>query len=326
MLGVMARPGPSAPPLPAAITPTSVQPGGGLCMGLELAWGRLRHRWLRAFRPGYVCRMAAKRQGSCPDCPHDILDARDLKFCRNVCGYWFRPEDDRFRWRDRLGLARAGLAEVVLLTLLCLGAGLAVAGLGLWHAAFWLLLPVVAVVWFQLVFFFRDPERAIPADEGVLVSPADGTVTHVGEVEDPDFPGGRAFRISIFLSVFNVHVNRVPRSGRVVAVRYFPGCFLDARSPDCAVRNEQLWLDLEDGQSGRLLRVKQISGAVARRIVCWLKAGDQVATGERFGMIKFGSRTEVLLPAAEATDVQVKVGDRVHGGSSVLLRFKPEPV
>src|SRR5437667_6816236 len=101
-----------APPL-TALSPTSTQPGGGLCRDLELAWGRLRRAWLRRFRPGYERQMAQKRQGHCPDCPHEIIDPRDLKFYRNVCGYWFREEDDRFGWRDRLGLARAGLAELV---------------------------------------------------------------------------------------------------------------------------------------------------------------------------------------------------------------------
>src|SRR5438093_4391426 len=91
----------------------SIQPGGGFCMELELAWGRLRRAWLRRFRPGYVRRMAELRQGQCPNCPHDITDPRDLKYWRNVCGYWFRPEDDPFRWRDRLGLARMGLAELI---------------------------------------------------------------------------------------------------------------------------------------------------------------------------------------------------------------------
>src|SRR5260370_35329123 len=92
--------------------PRSIQPGGaGWCMQMELAWGRLRRAWLRRFRPGYVRRMAEKRQGQCQNCTHDIIDARDLKYYRNVCGYSFRPEDDAFRWRDRLRLARAGLAE-----------------------------------------------------------------------------------------------------------------------------------------------------------------------------------------------------------------------
>ncbi|HYT90512.1 MAG TPA: phosphatidylserine decarboxylase family protein [Gemmataceae bacterium] len=316
---------PSAPPSPP-VQPTGVQPGGGFCMSIELAWGRLRRALLRRFRPGYVRRMAEKRQGQCAGCPHDIIDPRDLKFCRNVCGYWFRPEDDRFRWRGRLGLARAGLAEVVIFSLLffSLAGGLTAAAL-LIHEAFWWPLPVLALLWLEVIYFFRDPERTIPTDEAALLSPADGTVTHVGEVDDPDFPGGRALRVSIFLSIFNVHVNRLPRSGRVVGLRYFPGAFLDARHPECAARNEQLWIDLEERQ-GRLVRVKQISGAIARRIVCWLRPGEEVRAGERLGMIKFGSRTEVLLPASADVEVKVKVGDKVKGAATVLLRLPARPL
>jgi phosphatidylserine decarboxylase len=267
--------------------------------------------------------MASKRQGRCEHCSHDIVDPRDLKFCRNVCGYWFRAEDDRFRWRDHLGLARDGLAEVVLGTLLFallafpLGAAAALV-----HGALWLPVAALVVCWLWLVSFFRDPVRRIPDDSAALLSPADGTVTHLGEVQDPDFPGGRAFRVSIFLSIFNVHVNRVPRNGRVTAVRYFRGAFLDARHAECAVRNEQLWIDLEEAGTGRPVRIKQIAGAIARRIVCRLKPGDDVGAGDRFGMIKFGSRTEVLIPAGEALDVRVKVGDKVKGGATVLLRYQ----
>jgi phosphatidylserine decarboxylase len=304
------------------VAPDCVQPGGGFCLRLELAWGRLRRAWLRRFRPGYVARMRGLRQGHCPDCPHDVLDPRDLKVWRNVCGYWFRPEDDPFRWRGRLGLARAGLAEVVLFTLLAaaLVALIAVPAV-LVHAAFWLLAVVPALLWLEVLWFFRDPERTVPADPHALVSPADGTVTYVGEVDDPDFPGGRALRVSIFLSIFNVHVNRIPRDGRVTAVRYFPGAFLDARNPESAVRNEQLWIDLEEPGSTRPVRVKQISGAVARRIVCWLKPGEEVRRGERLGMIKLGSRTDVLVAAGEPVEVKVRVGDKVKGGATALLRF-----
>jgi phosphatidylserine decarboxylase len=291
-------------------------------MTLELTWGRLRRAWLRRARPGYVRSMAEKRQGHCPSCPHDIIDPRDLKFHRNVCGYWFREEDDRFRWRGRLGLARAGLAEVVVVSclLLFLGLGLGSAAI-LVRWTFWLPVGILGVGWVGIIYFFRDPERTIPTDPQVLVSPADGTVTHVDEVSATDFPGGRARRIGIFLSIFNVHVNRAPRTARVVALRYIPGAFLDARHPDCPVRNEQLWIDFQETASQRLLRVKQISGAIARRIVCWLKLGEEVTMGDRFGMIKFGSRTEVLLPADQEMDVRVRVGDKVKGGSTVLLRF-----
>ena len=321
----MATSTPPLPPLSTGISPTSVQPGGaGFCTQIELALGRLRRAWLRRFRPGYVQRMAEKRRGTCPGCTHDIIDARDLKFCRNVCGYWFAVEDDAFRWRDRLGLARPGLAEVVVFSVMSvvLAVPLVLAAL-LVHPLWWTPAAALVIVWLWLISFFRDPPRAIPTDPQALLSPADGTVTFVGESVEPDFPEGKAFRISIFLSIFNVHVNRIPRTGRVLGVRYFRGTFLDARHPECAVRNEQLWIDLEDNVTGRPVRVKQISGAIARRIVCCLKPGEEVRAGDRFGMIKFGSRTEVLLPVDTAMDVQAKVGDKVKGGSSILLHYSP---
>jgi phosphatidylserine decarboxylase len=301
--------------------PTSVQPGGGWCQALELLWGRWRHLWLRTFRPGYVRRMAGLRQGECPACKHRIIDSRDLKYCRNVCGYCFRPQDDAFLWRNHIGLARYGLAEVVIFSLLLGGAAalFAAGAICLW-GGLWLAVPLLFLIWLLIMYFFRDPQRAIPDDPAALVSPADGTVTHVEEVSETDFPGGRALRISIFLSIFNVHVNRSPRTARVMKVRYFPGAFLDARNPNSAVRNEQLWIDLEE-PNGRPLRVKQISGAIARRIVCWLKAGDSLWAGERLGMIKLGSRTDLLVPPGPGVEVLVKVGDKVRGGSSVLLRL-----
>ena len=316
---------PTSPPpnsLPLGQTPSCSQPGGGFCANLELAWGKLRRACLRRFFPGYVRRMAELRQGDCPNCAHQIIDSRDLKYLRPVCGFWFRAQDDGFAWRDRLGFARAGLAELLLLSVAAtvLSGGLVAAAL-LVYWAFWIALAVVLLGWLEVVWFFRDPERVIPDQPTALVSPADGTITHLEEVEDPDFPGGRALRISIFLSIFNVHVNRIPRISRVRRVRYFPGAFLDARNPDSARRNEQLWLDLEE-PNGRPLRVKQISGAVARRIVCWLKADDTLELGQRFGMIKLGSRTEVLVPAEDVAEVCVKVGTKVKGGTTVLLHLR----
>jgi phosphatidylserine decarboxylase len=315
----------TAPSLPAKLQGfiTSIQPGGGFCLELERAWGRCRRAWLRRCRPGYVRRMAQRRQGHCPNCPHDILDPRDLKLVRNVCGYWFRPEDDPFAWRGRLRLSRAGLAELLIFSALFFVLSAAVLLLGvLVHPWLLLLLILTLTPWLFVVSFFRDPERAIPTDADALLSPADGTVTHVGETIDPDFPGGRAFTISIFLSVFNVHVNRLPRSGRVAALRYYPGEFLDARDADCSVRNEQFWIDLTDAHTGGLVRVKQIAGAIARRIVCWLRPDEEVRAGERLGMIKFGSRTEVSVPEELVQEALVQIGDRVHGGSTILLRLK----
>jgi phosphatidylserine decarboxylase len=300
----------------------SIQPGGGLCFTLQRAWDRLRRQTLRRFFPGYVRRMTALRQGDCPGCTHDIIDPRDLEPVRNVCGYWFRPEDDAFAWRGRIGLARPGLAEIVCASLLFVPTLALFAVVGAVLHPLWLLpLGLLLPAWLFLLAFFRDPHRAIPTDPDALVSPADGVITHLEEVEAPDFPGGRAFRVSIFLSVFNVHVNRLPRSGRVAQVRYYPGAFLDARHGACAVRNEQLWIDLEDERLGVPIRVKQIAGAIARRIVCRLKPDDVVRAGDRLGMIKFGSRTDVLIPPTAVAEVLVRVGEAVHGGSRVLLRL-----
>jgi phosphatidylserine decarboxylase len=323
MLSSMAT---TAPPIPSSRQSApinSIQPGGGFCFALERAWGRWRRAWLRRFRPGYVRRMAQRRQGHCPNCPHDVLDPRDWKLYRNVCGYQFQAEDDPFARRNCLPLARAGWAELLFFSAIFFVLSAAVVLLGiLVHSLLLLLLFLTLTPWLFVVSFFRDPERVIPTDLDALVSPADGTITYLGQTDDPDFPGGRAFTISIFLSVFNVHVNRLPRSGRVTALRYYPGEFLDARAADCSVRNEQFWIDLIDGRSGGLVRIKQIAGAVARRIVCWLRLDEEVQAGARLGMIKFGSRTEVSVPVELVQEVLVKVGDRVHGGSTILLRLK----
>ena len=313
-----------SPPAPALEAPiTSIQPGGGHIVALERGWGILRRSLLRRFFPGYVRRLAELRQGDCPGCSHDVIDSRDLKLYRNVCGYWFRSEDDRFAWRGRLPLARPGLAELICASLVLLPLAALGVGLAWWLHPAWLAMSAAFLgVWLFIVAFFRDPQRTVPTDLDALVSPADGVVTHVEEVEAADFPGGRALRVSIFLSVFNVHVNRVPRTAHVTRVRYLPGRFLDARAQDCHSHNEQLWVDFLDERLGCPLRVKQIAGAVARRIVCWLKPGEEVRAGERFGMIKFGSRTEVFVPPAVVAEVLVRVGDVVQGGSRVLLRMR----
>lgn len=302
--------------------PAGVQPGGGFCAAIEMGWSQLRRFWTRKLFPGYVRTMQAKRLGDCPNCPHDIIDARDLKYTRNVCGFSFRPEDDPYAWRNRLGFARHGFAEMLLFTLayIILAGACVIAAVEL-HVAFWIAFVALSLVELEIITFFRDPDRPIPVDPDVLVSPADGTVTHIEEVEEPEL--GKVLRISIFLSIFNVHVNRCPRDAEVTNVRYFPGAFLDARNPDSAVRNEQLWVDLIEPATKRPIRVKQISGAIARRIVCWLKAGDRLAKGERFGMIKLGSRTDVLIPAGSAREICVKVGDKVAGAATVLLRLHP---
>jgi phosphatidylserine decarboxylase len=301
----------------------SIQPGGGFCIGLERRWGIWRRFWLRHFRPAYVARMRAKRVGECEGCTHEILDSRDLKLYRNVCGYSFRAEDDAFSWREGLGLARTGLAEAVFATLLLLVSltSLSSVTISTGQSYLWLAALPILVIYYHAIRFFRDPARRTPPDDNFLISPSDGIVTDLHEVKDEDFPGGRAFRMSIYLSPWDVHLNRNPRNATVSEVRYFPGRFLNARHENCAIQNEQLWVDLVD-ESGRTLRVKQISGAMARRLVCWLKPGDSVVAGERYGMIKYGSRADVLIPVGDDYSLSVGVGDRVYAGETVLVEFK----
>lgn len=180
-------------------------------------------------------------------------------------------------------------------------------------------IPVLVLAGFFL-WFFRDPQRVIPATAGAVVSPADGKVTDVSTVELEDGPRRR---ISIFLSVFDVHVNRSPIAGVIRDARYQCGQFRNAMGAASAEHNEQNIITVEG--EGQKLVFKQIAGLLARRIVFTKKIGDPVERGERVGMIKFGSRTDILLDAG--ADVQVKVGDRVKGGSSVLAyvgRERPE--
>ena len=163
-------------------------------------------------------------------------------------------------------------------------------------------------------FFFRDPERTPPPGEERIVAPADGRVTTVEDSEDPAEPG---CRVSIFLSIFSVHVNRSPTAGRVAAVRYRPGEFRAAFRGDASERNERNEIRMEC-RRGRL-GVRQIAGVVARRIVCRVSSGDELGRGERFGLIRFGSRTEVLLPPN--CRPTVRAGDRVRGGETVIAEW-----
>ena len=189
-------------------------------------------------------------------------------------------------------------------------------GLGIVAAIMWLLtyslalaaLPVVLAVFF--LWFFRDPERAIPAGPGEFVSPADGVVT---EAEWIETAAGSRLRLSIFLNVFDVHVNRSPVAGTVKVVESRQGEFLNAMKPESVIMNEQTLVVIDAG--GYEVSYKQIAGLLARRIVCAVKVGDRLERGQRVGMIKFGSRTDVLLPA-EAVP-QVKKGMRVRGGRLV---------
>lgn len=177
----------------------------------------------------------------------------------------------------------------------------------------WSALPLLLALFF--LWFFRDPERAIPAEPGLIVSPADGKVT---EISDTHWNGRPGTRISIFLSVFDVHVNRSPIAGIIQEVTYRPGKFSNALDAASAENNEQNVVTVEG--EGLTLVFKQIAGLLARRIVFNHKPGDALARGQRVGMIKFGSRTDVIFPSP--SELAVKVGDRVKGGSSVLARVQ----
>src|SRR5215472_6486852 len=180
------------------------------------------------------------------------------------------------------------------------------------RAPAWGVIPLLFALFF--LWFFRDPERAIPAEPGVIVSPADGKVTAVTGIQ---LDGKTCTRVSIFLSVFDVHVNRSPINGVVRDVVYKPGKFRNAMDSASADENEQSIVTPE-GQNMTLV-FKQIAGLLARRIVCTPKPGDTLARGQRVGMIKFGSRTDVIFPAAAT--LSVKVGDHVKGGSSILAQY-----
>jgi len=188
---------------------------------------------------------------------------------------------------------------------------LAVAGLLWWFTGSMgiAVIPVLLALFF--LWFFRDPSRRIPTGPGILVSPADGKVTEADWIETPD---GSQLRLSIFLSVFNVHVNRSPMDGTVTQVNHKNGMYLNAMRADSNVLNEQNVVVLKNDRC--TIQIKQITGLLARRIVCWVKPGDTLQRGQRFGLIKFGSRVDMLIPPD--ANLKVKRGDHVKGGSTVI--------
>ncbi len=179
------------------------------------------------------------------------------------------------------------------------------------------LLVLSALLFLFCLNFFRDPDRVSPADPKAVVAAADGTVADIIDIDENEFLKVRCQRVGIFLNVFDVHVNRAPIDGKIAFVKHYPGLFLDARNPQCAIDNEAMAWAFE--RADVTLFVRQITGAIARRIVPWSKLGDTVAKGERFGMIRFGSRTEVYLPM-NAT-ITVKVGDKVRGGATIIAQL-----
>ena len=185
-----------------------------------------------------------------------------------------------------------------------------------WFFNAWLSLFFFVLILYTL-FFFRDPDRNIPADRNTVLAAADGTVTDISEVEESEVLKTRMRRVGIFLSIFDVHTNRAPIEGRITYRQHHEGLCLDARSQDCSEKNEAMTWGIENPRA--TVVVRQLTGAIARRIVAWAEVGDQLAKGERFGMIRFGSRTEVYLPLTAS--VLVKAGEHVAGGSTIIARL-----
>lgn len=185
---------------------------------------------------------------------------------------------------------------------------------GIWYVA----IPVLLLALFT-VFFFRNPERVTPEGGGLIISPADGTIVDVADLETNAYTDSPARKIGIFMSIFNVHINRAPMAAKVRDIRYHAGKFFVASTDKASDANERNAI-LLDAEGGALIAVVQIAGIVARRIVCYLSKGDGVMRGERLGLIRFGSRVDLYLPAG--TDIDVSKGDKVKAGVTVIGRLR----
>ena len=201
---------------------------------------------------------------------------------------------------------------------------LLIVGIALWTDERWLRILLYAVAAFLSIFalnFFRDPSRQVEAGSrspgNIIASPADGKVVMIAEMDEPEYMKTKTKMISIFMSPLDVHVNRIPVSGMVEYLRYVKGEFLVASKPDAVHKNERQVIGID--AQGRKLTFSQVTGYIARRIVCDLKAGDSVTMGERFGMIKFGSRVDIYLPVTAT--LLVKEGDRVRAGETVIAEW-----
>ena len=207
-----------------------------------------------------------------------------------------------------------GWKELLFFSLIWSGLAAALWFLPVHEARYALPIPVAGLLF--TFNFFRDPPRRIPTEPGLMVSPADGVVVEIADMNEPEFLNVPCTRVAIFLNVFNVHINRSPCDGVVQATKYKPGKFLDVRHPDCSTLNESNTIHL-----GGVV-VKQIAGLIARRIVCEAKPQDKLARGEKFGMIKFGSRTELYIPKDQVAEIRVKLKDKVKGGKTVIARTR----
>jgi phosphatidylserine decarboxylase len=180
------------------------------------------------------------------------------------------------------------------------------------------LLVLVFLLAVYVFWFFRDPERIVPADPDAVLAAADGVVADIVEIDEPEVVHARQRRVGIFLSVFDVHTNRAPVEGKIIYKKAHAGLCLDARHADCTTKNRAMTWAFQNSRG--IFVVRQLTGMIARRIVGWSEVGDELKKGEHFGMIRFGSRTEVYLPLD--AEVLVKVGERVTGGTSVIARLR----
>ncbi|NIA07626.1 MAG: phosphatidylserine decarboxylase family protein [Actinobacteria bacterium] len=217
----------------------------------------------------------------------------------------------------RVPLSRYSMAEVIVFGIMLSGASI----LAWLYVGVWLSVIFLGLLVFLLA-FFRDPTRKVPQEPGLVVSPADGKIVEITQTDDCPLLPGKVLKIGIFMSVFNVHVNRAPAVGKVTMLEHVPGKFYNALRSKAGAVNESnnVLLNCPDVPGKRVL-VKQIAGVLARRIVCGCKLAEQLARGQRFGMIKFGSRVEVYLKYSQELRVQVRQGEKVKAGSSVLLRY-----
>jgi phosphatidylserine decarboxylase len=225
----------------------------------------------------------------------------------------------------RIPLTKYGWPQVGVYPIVIAAAMIAVAVAGLSGAPRWgvaLVEIVLAAVLAWVLMFFRDPQRETPQDDALLVAPADGAITDIETVDGTEFTAGPALRIGIFLSIFNVHINRAPCQAKVEAITYRKGKYVNAMNPLSAKVNESNAVALvRTNEPKDRLVVRQISGAIARRIVCAARQGQELAPGERFGMIKFGSRTELYVPVSEDMECVAQIRDKVRAGVTPLVRY-----
>jgi len=226
----------------------------------------------------------------------------------------------------RIPLTKYGLPQVVIFPAAIIAA--MAAAVAVWPKS----LPIWGIILIEIIFtllliwilcFFRDPQRIVPADKNILLAPADGTITDIDIIRENDFITGSALRIGVFLSIFDAHINRAPCNVKVEKITYRPGKFKNAANPSSGRVNESndLWLRRTDTPNDKLI-LRQISGAIARRIICDTDTGQKLAGGQKFGMIKFGSRTELYLPTHKNAKPLVKKGDKVKAGLTPIIKYE----